>query len=312
MFDWLFNKRGTPIVEVPTVKRAEPSVKLSILLILQMEKYIQQNRELVVTPTESIDDLITAYWDLSHAGLSNSKNARIIKQRIDAIKEYNENIKKAHDVLHFVKKLRTMFGEQCILMGTKQFWELCNKFRLSIGTLDQYTGVVPDKNIKELKFAQGVLNDLWMDLYSVGEDIPLWFINEIMPSYTIGENYEATVAKEWIRARHGLIMAKQNYDNEIVLAKVKDCNPDIPKILKDYEYPHLIRFGGHMVNKDLMLIACPASELKEQPLKITTRTIDPIIFQYTKYGVVIYTMWGEESEDEVMEEYKRLNNLINL
>lgn len=180
--------------------------------------------------------MLTAYWDLSHAGLSNSKNAKIIKQKIDTIKEYNENIKKAQEVLQFVKKLRTIFGEQCILMGTRQFWELCDKFRLSIGTLDQYTGVVPDKNVKELKSAQGALNDLWLDLYSVGEGIPLWFINEIIPSYTIGENYEATVAKEWIRARHGLIMAKQNYGNEVVLAKVKDCNPDIPKVLKGYEY----------------------------------------------------------------------------
>lgn len=309
MFDWLFNKRGAPIVEVPTVKRAEPSVKLSILLILQMEKYIQQNRELMVTPTESIDDLLTAYWDLSSAGLSNSKNARIIKQKIDTIKECNENIKKAHDVLHFVKKLRTMFGEQCILMGTRQFWELCDKFRLSVGTLDQYTGIVPDKNVKELKSAQGVLNDLWMDLYGIGEDTHLWFINEIISR---GDDYEVSVAKSWIRARHGLIMSNQNYSDEVVLEKVKNCNPDIPEALRGYEYPYLIAFKGHMVNKDLMLIACPASELKEQPLKITTRTIDPIIFQYTKYGVVIYTMWGEESEDEVMREYKRLNNLINL
>lgn len=28
------------------------------------------------------------------------------------------------------------------------------------------------------------------------------------------------------------------------------------------------------------------------------------------YGILIHSMWGEESEDKVFEEYKRINNLM--
>ena len=34
--------------------------------------------------------------------------------------------------------------------------------------------------------------------------------------------------------------------------------------------------------------------------------VDPIIFQYCPFGVLIYTMWEKEAEDKVSEEYKKL------
>lgn len=63
------------------------------------------------------------------------------------------------------------------------------------------------------------------------------------------------------------------------------------------------------VTPDNFFIACPKSNLKEKPV-IFSKPIDPIIFQYCPFGVLIYTMWGDEAEDKVFEEYKKLNNLI--
>lgn len=54
-----------------------------------------------------------------------------------------------------------------------------------------------------------------------------------------------------------------------------------------------------------MFIACPKSNLQEKVV-IVSHAVDPIIFQYCPYGVLIYTMWGKESEDKVFEEYKKL------
>ena len=34
--------------------------------------------------------------------------------------------------------------------------------------------------------------------------------------------------------------------------------------------------------------------------------VDPIIFQYFPFGVLVYTMWRKEAEDKVFEEYKKL------
>jgi hypothetical protein len=38
--------------------------------------------------------------------------------------------------------------------------------------------------------------------------------------------------------------------------------------------------------------------------------VDPIVFQCCPYGVVIHSVWGEEADDKVLEEYKTLNQKI--
>lgn len=64
-----------------------------------------------------------------------------------------------------------------------------------------------------------------------------------------------------------------------------------------------------LCHKYNLSIACPKSNLQEKTV-IVSHAVDPIIFQYCPYGVLIYTMWGDEAEDKVFEEYKKLNNLV--
>lgn len=44
--------------------------------------------------------------------------------------------------------------------------------------------------------------------------------------------------------------------------------------------------------------------------EVVDMPVDPIVYQPCAYGVLIHSMWGEESEDKVFEEYKRINNLM--
>lgn len=76
------------------------------------------------------------------------------------------------------------------------------------------------------------------------------------------------------------------------------------RILKRTEHVYV-----DWVASDDFFIACPKSNLRERPV-IMSKPIDPIIFQYCPYGVLVYTMWGDEAEDKVFEEYKKLNNLV--
>lgn len=71
-------------------------------------------------------------------------------------------------------------------------------------------------------------------------------------------------------------------------------------------------FNGKLVDCKQMFIACPMNQLQHQTVELIREVVDPIVFQPCPYGTIIYTMWGEESEDEIIQEYKRLNNLINL
>ena len=79
-----------------------------------------------------------------------------------------------------------------------------------------------------------------------------------------------------------------------------------------YPYPYLVSFWGEQVKRNTLFIACPEEQLKVKELIITTRAVDPIVFQISPYGIVIHSMWGEESEDKIFEEYKKINNLLSI
>lgn len=65
-----------------------------------------------------------------------------------------------------------------------------------------------------------------------------------------------------------------------------------------------------------LFIAAPIEEMNETmqftvpERKIIPINNDPFVFQVTPIGVMIHSKWGEESEDKVFEEYKRINNLM--
>ena len=57
---------------------------------------------------------------------------------------------RAKNLFNFVKRAREVFGESTLLVGSKQFDEVCKKYKLVKGLLKQYTGVIPDRNIREI------------------------------------------------------------------------------------------------------------------------------------------------------------------
>ena len=82
-------------------------------------------------------------------------------------------------------------------------------------------------------------------------------------------------------------------------------NMDDIEEFKNKEWAKKVSLSVHYVRRDEMFIACPKSNLQEK-VAIVSYPIDPIIFQYCPFGVLIYTMWGKETEDKVFEEYKKL------
>ncbi len=66
------------------------------------------------------------------------------------------------------------------------------------------------------------------------------------------------------------------------------CMSDI-KEFKDKEWAEKVSLDIRYVNRDEIFIACPKSNIQEKKV-IVSHPIDPIIFQYCPYGVLIYTM----------------------
>lgn len=299
-------------ITVPDKSLVKGSMALQITLL--MEQYIQRNTEMAVTRVEDYSALTIEYNKLCNLGLENTKNARIIKEKLDIFNESYQSRVKAEKLIKFIKDLRKHFGDSTLLISSEQFEKLCKKYKLTTGLLNEYTGVVPDKNIKEIQKVKDKAEIFYGPLNYVREGKYLWKITEC--DSKIATSRGLTVFNDfvkWIKSKNGLIFADRdthNYDKYLWIKNIKSENSDIPSSVRNYDT--LIKARGQLVTQDTMLIACPPEQLKKQSLKITKKAVDPIVFQYSPYGIVIHSIWGEEAEDKVFEEYKKVNQLLSL
>lgn len=106
-------------------------------------------------------------------------------------------------------------------------------------------------------------------------------------------------------------------DSEVVTPEVVDMpvatvqsNIAMALTLCMEEYLRSVSFDAVKIGRNELFVACPPSQLNNPEVTITKKAVDPIVYQPCAYGILIHSMWGEESEDKVFEEYKRINNLM--
>lgn len=314
IFQSLFSSfRGGSVQEI-TPSEVQGSISVQITLL--MEQYIKENSSKLVSYKAGgeYDTLSVELNRLVSLGLENTKNARIIKDKLDLYRKNYENQKKAEALIEFIRDLRKHFGDSTLLISSEQFEKLCKKYKLTTGLLNDYTGIVPDKNIKEIQNARDKVRTFYGQLNYTQGGKYLWRITNC-EKQSIGGNIEFNDFVKWVKSKNNLIFACRDcyhYDDYLYLGDIQLDNPDIPSNVKNYEYGTLFRVKGNLINKNTLFIACPPEQLKEQSLKITKKAVDPIVFQYSPYGIVVHSIWGEEAEDKVFEEYKKINNLLSI
>lgn len=274
-----------PIVKVFTKSVVEPTIKES-LANLAIE-VIGAAKKTSLVPLDE-DNLSSEYNKLVNLGLKNSANAKIIKRQLDNINYHNKAIVKAEKLLKYMKVINELLGDSVILVSTSAFYELCHKYNLSIGRLQDYTGVVPAANLEELARIKYELSNKYYELR----------INENIWRVTGVHNYSG----------YSNELIQKSLDATFSIFKV-DIGWEIKDFFKNQSWADHVVFKRTCVDKNCFFIACPKSNLQEKTV-IVSHAVDPIIFQYCPYGVLIYTMWGDEAEDKVFEEYKKLNNLV--
>lgn len=96
---------------------------------------------------------------------------------------------------------------------------------------------------------------------------------------------------------------------EEYLRSVSKTSVDIPNrdtLIREYN----TLVDAVKIGRNELFVACPPGQLNNPEVTITKKAVDPIVYQPCAYGILIHSMWGEESEDKVFEEYKRINNLM--
>lgn len=280
------------VVKVFTKSVVEPTIKES-LANLAIEVIGASERTAIIPLKE--DNISAKYSELVKLGLKNSANAKVLKKQLDNINYYNSTILKAQELLKYLKDINNLLGNSVILVNTSTFYELCHKYGLFVSFLQDFTGVVPAQNLNELidinnKLHTNNASELRINYQTVQVD-KISNYSEKSDSYIKGR----------LEYYFNILQIPQFTFGEVRLNDAKD-------FIKE-EWVHNVYISVNYATSEDFFIACPKSYLKERPV-ITSKPIDPIIFQYCPYGVLIYTMWGDEAEDKVFEEYKKLNNLV--
>ena len=235
------------------------------------------------------NDLSGEYARLCGLGLGNSANAKFLKDRMRDIDAYNRNIIKARELLAYIKTMNEFLGDSVILVSKDSFYKLCHKYKLSVGYLKEFTGVIPDANLKEfsdIKYKMdryGGYTKLRTNPHTI----------EIKRIYNLSDKSDSSIRKYF------------DYSFNIISYPAYLYRMSNIDEFKDKEWADKVSLDVYYVPTIAMFIACPKSNLQEKKV-IVSHPVDPIIFQYCPYGVLIYTMWGKEAEDKVFEEYKKL------
>lgn len=249
---------------------------------------IGASEDIALIPLKS-NDMSGEYARLCGLGLGNSANAKFLKDRIRDIYAYNRNIIKARELLDYVKTMNEFLGDSVILVSRDSFYKLCHKYKLSIGFLEQFTGVIPDANLKELSDIKYKL-DNYSGYVKLDTNKHIVRIKRI---YNFSNKIDFSISKYF----------DDNFN--IISHPAYIYNIGDIEEFKNKEWAKKVSLSVYYVRRDEMFIACPKSNLQEKVV-IVSNPVDPIIFQYCPFGVLIYTMWGKEAEDKVFEEYKKL------
>lgn len=282
------------VVKVPTKPVVEPTIKES-LANLAIEVIGASERTALVPLKE--DNISTKYSELVKLGLKNSANAKVLKKQLDNINYYNNTILKAQELLKYLKDVNNLLGNSVILVNTSTFYELCRKYKLFIGLLQDFTGVIPAQNLNELMDISNKLR--------TNDNASRLHINYQIVRVNNISNYSSKKSDSYIKER------LEYYFNilQVHTYRMYDISLYHAENFTEEKWARRVFVDVDYVTPDNFFIACPKSNLQERPV-IVSKPIDPIIFQYCPYGVLIYTMWGDEAEDKVFEEYKKLNNLV--
>lgn len=297
----LFTKKSKHVPEVSVVEPVQPPMpNLATMLILAMTSYIGQNEKLSGQVVPSIKEVRTAYDRLLKLGMGQTQNARALQIQIEANNKAINDYWMAKAIVRFIKEAQEHFGPRTVLVSYAAFNDLCERYGLVQGALDDFCGVIPERNV--------------CDIENVMAKIPTFISKDCLNTnndmygrdylYITGADLHSDNADlaGYIKERHNILKLKTDMN------KYRSCW--YPADIVGYycgSYGHLSKLYGVIIKPTTLFIACPKQFLKNPDIKIQPKPVDPAVFQFTPYGILVHTIWGEEAEDAAFEEFMNLN-----
>lgn len=275
-------------------------IELATAIILSTNAYLEAAEQMAKGKLISVDHTRKAYHKLVMLGLENTQNALALKKELDTYNSQVSDRQTANKLIDFVKVARKCFGPKTFLVSNTQFEKLCNKYGLAIGPLTSYKGVIPVENIEDIaKVKDNLTKFYYSDL--LNENILH------ITSMNLKEE-DAYIITDYVKKHNNIVILSDNShskeDEHTWWAQ------DVPDLRDKVRWQVLNKLIGNLIGRNDLLIACPPKYLNNPKVTISKKAVDPAIFQYCPYGVLIHTIWGEEAEDVVLKQYLETNNKI--
>lgn len=312
---------------------------MMLLYITEMQQFVERKQmsQALVKEKQMLDSL----------GLSNTKNAQLIANHEKEVNQYNARV----DSFLLMTEAWKMFGNDVMIVRYDQFMQLLEKYNLVCGDLSRYKGYIPEKNLQEIarikgmdvpdKFAVGMGQLERVNLSNDIADLKKAIRFPYEPSGTDALD-EMGIKKvgnyEWPQTS---IYSNSMYKPFASSLSAMDLEQRFIRIQEELEYRRLMIEAEEKRHKALIprfFIAAPAQEM--EPLNVRTpntsfpvsleelkkhdrkkealkdfanivETRDPFFCSCTKAGVLIYSKWGDEAQDEIIKRYQTLSQTIN-
>lgn len=342
MFDFLKKKKQKE--EVVLIEEPKKKVEnIKTLLLMNSIVFLNQEKDITnfSSELESITSAITVCEKnidrLRRAFLVNTQNYKEVEKELNKLRREEIEVKARSIFLERVKTMGELFPGS-FLVPFDIFYSLLKKYNLMIGKTTNYTGVIPEKNLLEVEKVKRKLN--WLNdfyrIYSNGKhnledsiyrsevnfysDLGEWKYNREMLLVTevrevyrdndkdakkvrdfIEYNWRNLIPSPCRRKDFRTYISIENYQSSMFANEVFS---DL-----DIKEPGMVVPDGSIISQNDLLIAAPKKYLKNE-VTVSSQPVDPIVFQTCPWGVIIHSVWGEEAEDKVLEEYLQINNII--
>lgn len=282
------------IIMAETNKKICTAEEIHTALVLCAVEYMKQWRSDIVDEKE-----LKRNEMLKELGFTSSKS---FLQSEEAVKASRKRM-----VFNWYYKNFT----NCIFVRMEDFTDLLVKYNLTCGRLSSYTGEIPYENLVEIKQVSDKLKEIGEEnQYSnkINDCNTIGFLEKKTLFHCVLDGYDYGILDLYacgefsrIAAFGGKEFKKEKVQYEYFYNERK-ISAEEYNVIEDKRE----RFPFNNRTKiapDELFIAAPVQEMKSD-LNSEIMSLDPVVFQLFPYGVVIFSKWGDEANDPILEEKK--------
>lgn len=275
------------------------SVQLSILMSMEeminrfeKERLMPPPLPVLIPKSERVKNLLAANFVNAIEVREYKEQCKTAQAAYDTAMAAFHERNRTREALQLLIKARKAYGNNTLLIPYDKFAELCERYGLTCGCIEDYTGDVPDENLMEILSMGNEPKDEIKDYVS-----KLYPVTEVRHPFLSDHEHVVTIKKKLDKFPFYL-----EFLMEGVLGKFKFVDGDC------------ITAGLiSLIHKDPVhfFIVAP-EEMFNERYKIThILPKDPFICAHTQYGMLVFTRWGEEANDEIIKRFEQFNNRLD-